>query len=804
LICSFIFCGEFVMRNFRLFKASHGSFANGRHSGANSGFSLIEVLIAVIVLSTGMLALGALQMNLTASGADAKARSRVASLLSSTLDDARANGYDNIATFAATSCVTSAPTALQTAICNAQSDAGVSNLQLAQTSTHYYGLSGANTFTTTAPALTVSNYSDYKQVGLTATWSDAAGTTRLLGASTIASKLGLTSSSTILVQPLVSGGTGGPIVHETNPNLTAGVIPIAVGANTDTASTNPRPQLGVTLPSTTFTTLTYQGDSFNNNATATIQKRVETAVAECACAPAGSNLTNDVFLGTTTFRPTYWNGTSYGAPSVPSPAIAPTFGQKSGVIQNDLCTQCCRDHHDVNSDVVKFDPFTGDLNRYKATVITTGNGNNAITTVTLTKDAFNNPIIAGPSDTYLDACRLIRTDGLWRVAADMNSEQMGLIATTVKGFATSSTPDPASAAAYEDFVIDYLGQRLDNILNSAAVPVANTVFASHGLNDPATIDITTVAGTYRYLHSRGLYLDHLEASALAKLQSVNSSCAAANYPQCLLPYLPFNTINVTELANWSAAPSAKLAVTNGSTACVAGAPIRGCVSGKTTGAATATVVMGHSNSAMASSLAVSPYELNVANQKSDLQTFNVEGSITAQEFFVALTGLSQTSDLSTSNDPSVTWGVSGSSDFCFTQISRIDTDPNPYDCVTTVNLLLPVTVTLGNYNLLANQTVANPCPSGNGTVSQPVLTCNTATGISGLSGNYNATSSVSGYKTTGEQTVISITANGNGTTNLTNNTTLGVVFGPNSSASATYICDPVTHIPAFTTPTTCN
>ena len=44
------------------------------------GFSLIEVLIAVVILATGLLALAALQGSLTRSSAEAKTRGRVAAM----------------------------------------------------------------------------------------------------------------------------------------------------------------------------------------------------------------------------------------------------------------------------------------------------------------------------------------------------------------------------------------------------------------------------------------------------------------------------------------------------------------------------------------------------------------------------------------------------------------------------------------------------------------------------------------------------------------------------------------------------
>jgi prepilin-type N-terminal cleavage/methylation domain-containing protein len=762
---------------------------HSRHRG-HSGFSLIEVLVAVIILSTGLLALAALQINLTSSSADAKARSRIASLLASVIDDERAGGYAGIASFGATACTTSSPTALQTMICTAQNEGGVSGLQLTQTST---------------------TVGTYKNITLTATWTDAAGGSRSLGVNTIASALALgTGGTTLLSQSLTGGGSITPVAHQLNPSNTAGVIPIAVGTNENAAATNPTPNINhFTLPSTTFNVLTYTNGVNDTSSTATIQKRVETTVAECVCQGSGSNPISDTFLNRSTFRPTYWDGLKYSSPVDAS--ITPYSTSVSSVTQDPLCVQCCRDHHDASGDVVKFDPFTGDLARYQ---VKTSSGAVVIPVALKTANGLlattaNPPLVANTSsDKYLDSCRLIRVDGLWRVAADLNAEHTGLVATTAKGFATSAVPDPSSAAAYEDFVIDYLGQKLTQLLSSGSAPVANSVFASHGLNDPTNIDAPTTAGAYRYLHGRGLYLDHLEQAAIDKLNAVNSTCAVADYPTCLLPFLPFNTINVTELATWASSATGILTVTNASTACVANAPIRGCAKGVAVGSATATATMGHSNSAVASSLAINPYELNVSNQQTDSQAFTITGTDTASEFFVALSGLAAVTDLSTSDDPSVSWTVGANSDFCFSNISRTDTNPDPYDCVTTVALALPVTVTLGSYNAVTNQQIANPCPGGLGTWSQPVLTCNTitATSITGTSGSpYVITPTVTGTKTTGEQTALAITATNPGTPNpiVKSAATLNVTFSANGSANGSYTCDVLTNNPTFTTPTSC-
>src|SRR5687768_6971106 len=66
------------------------------HPDASRGFSLLEVLIAVVVLSVGLLALAALQGRLTQASSEAKVRGRVAAMLSARMDALRSGGYGTI------------------------------------------------------------------------------------------------------------------------------------------------------------------------------------------------------------------------------------------------------------------------------------------------------------------------------------------------------------------------------------------------------------------------------------------------------------------------------------------------------------------------------------------------------------------------------------------------------------------------------------------------------------------------------------------------------------------------------------
>ncbi|PKM02654.1 MAG: hypothetical protein CVV17_05405, partial [Gammaproteobacteria bacterium HGW-Gammaproteobacteria-7] len=69
------------------------------YSGSRSrGFSLLEALIAVVVLSTGLLALAALQSAMIRSSVDARIRSSASAAAVAVLEDLRAGGYQAIPT----------------------------------------------------------------------------------------------------------------------------------------------------------------------------------------------------------------------------------------------------------------------------------------------------------------------------------------------------------------------------------------------------------------------------------------------------------------------------------------------------------------------------------------------------------------------------------------------------------------------------------------------------------------------------------------------------------------------------------
>jgi prepilin-type N-terminal cleavage/methylation domain-containing protein len=685
------------------------------------GLSLIEVMIAVLVLSTGLMALAALQGALSRNAADARARSQVAAFVDLVTERYRsAGGGANFASVAATNQVWTADEV--TALSNA---AGVNNVGVGVTATHYAFRGSPPSFqvcdATCAAGLRASD-AQYKEVTVRVGWTDATGAVRSYDATTIMSPRTLTASRTVY-DMATSGGSSAPKnpIVRTNSPVEAGVIPIAIGGGSETAATNPKPEIAgknnnQSVVGTSYEVLTYRNEGSD---TVRIQRRVETKVIGCVCSPNAAP-TGDFF--STPQWPAHWNGERYVVFTPenkgPAPGSTRNTGPATGVVQDELCTDCCRDHHDnvavesddpvvctegysqCNEDIVKFDPFRATHAHFRL-------------------DGSGQLVAAGSTENYLEACRMIRVDGFWRTAADLNLEHLGLLATT--NSARSAIPSETAVKGYEKFVIDFVKGKF----SGGPLVTADRAFDDNGLNAPENIDIRRPAPKdERYMHARGLYIDYLERKAAKKLAEAFAECTKTNKEECVLPFLPFTTINTTELAFWESArivetdpaPNTVLSVASGSSLIFNPLqPTRGRVNAVSsapsgTPSALAVAKLGKSNSGVAIYRAIDPDDdLDLV----DSQKFTLSaGTATGAKFNVVLSGLPQLSDANTSNDPAVAWTVGGDSDDCReTYVNKRDTNPNPYVCNTTSALNTDVLVQVARYNRqrVVSETVSVTC-----------------------------------------------------------------------------------------------
>jgi type IV pilus modification protein PilV len=654
------------------------------------GFSMIDVLIAIVVLATGLLALAALQGAMTRNSADARARSQIAAYAEGVIDQLRSGGYDNIAGATITpsttppTCPTTSTSRANQAYC-AQLAAGVSNLTTTVTSAQYYG-DGVGGFSTVAPT-DLSGVALYKQVNVTTTWTDALGQAgRAVSFDTTVSPVTVDTTNSALINQTFTITTGNtPIVRETNPANTLGVIPIAISSSASAAATNPAPV--VTNTGTTFSTFTYQtaASSYGGNV---INNRVDTKVLQCGCqfggaVTADSNSTLATIL-TPPYRPTYWDGTQYTSPAlVGTLSSTSATGIDSTATQDTDCDVCCRDRNDSSSDpagTIKFDSFSGTTSHYQY------NSSGILTAVT--------------SGTYVEACRLIRVGGVYATATDAHNYFFGMLATdncaaettpaptgcTSSLTASDTVPSSSTETSYGNFVKDYLYNSLSSLSAGTGPWVASTDPVASPANNasnlyngspytlytPANITISLPNTVSRWLYARGLYIDHLETKAVTALTNAIANCGATDttsVENCALPVLPFTTINMTELANWSSSSTAVIHVSD--TAVIGGdesSPKRGNVtvpssqtgSGNPTANAIASVYITNSGlTGVTVNQANSTYDTTTSNILTDQKQFTVSGTSSgggSVYFDVALTGLSWMSAISNSSlDPAVGW-----------------------------------------------------------------------------------------------------------------------------------------------------
>jgi len=548
------------------------------------GFSMIDVLIAIVVLATGLLALGVLQGALVRNSADARARTQIAAYTEGLIDETRAAGYDAFGTVtsvtaSSSACSVSPQSFSQKLQCdeyNAQTYAGASNLTTTISTTEYYG-STAGTWVTPKPAGAGGNDPHFKKVDVTATWTDAQGQSRTLTYNTTVSPVTVTPTDNSLATSNFTLSTSTkPQVREANPANTLGVIPIAISGTSNAAATNPKPV--VTNTGTTFSQYTYNSaaSSYGGNL---ITARIDTKVIQCKCKyiAAGGVVTNDGNLGTILqqpYRPTYWDGYHYLTPAATT-ATSSTTGIDSTATQDADCDLCCRDRNDSSSDAIKFDHFTvtgttPDYSHYK---------------YALSGGSYS---FVASTDSYQQACRMIRKDGAYVTAPDTHNYFFGLLSTdtcSAQGTSAAPTgctsslgfsdtvPSATTESTYASFVKDYLKTNTDQLASTgkpgeaSASPQTGSTGAgkwngSFSLNTPTNTTITLPNAIGRWLYARGLYVDYLETQAQSVLANAKANCTDSDTNNCTLPVLPFTTVNMSELGNTSSSASAVIVVSN--------------------------------------------------------------------------------------------------------------------------------------------------------------------------------------------------------------------------------------------------
>ena len=518
----------------------------------STGVSLIDVMISVAVLATGMLAMAALQASLVRAGAESRTRSQAVAVAEGVLGalrsrvDADVDNYTNLddATWAGivNDATLTAPTQ-GTYRENFTVTADVSRFVLRETTAEcgagnvpcFRDATVADTFDAADP--------EFKQVTATVSWTDAGNQAHSIQLVDVFSSLP-SANSDLLVDRDLSGtprNAAGPSVNIPIPDE-VGIIPIGIGDGRETAATNPKPVIDTRsgVPTTRFDVLTYR----NETTSAQVQRRVENNVLACTCKFGPPIVTDaDADFFTEPVRPSFWNGTRYATPTfaVDDKVTHPQSWGAPDATQSSLCDDCCRDHHDPAGATNKVSPLLTEHEHFG-----------------LDEDG-NVDLDAGPveSGLYAESCRMIRVDGIWRVAADFRLEQMGLLKTTAADGkqAGDPAPDETATSAYENFAKQLVLARSNPPTGPSSLSEAQIegLVDSNGLNAPSKILLTQPTTDIRFLHNRAFYYDFLEKPARDFLAAQIADCSESDVVLCVLPFVPITSLNATELAAWGRA-----------------------------------------------------------------------------------------------------------------------------------------------------------------------------------------------------------------------------------------------------------
>ena len=558
-----------------------------------AGISLIEVLIAVVILSFGMLALASLQAQMFRAGAESKARAAATAFAQGQIEKLRTfrslvSGAGNYSTIATGSFGGSGnPT---------YNVAGVTYYGCIQVRRFRFS-AAANTFsgpTGTLPsfgvnqstgAITCSDLGDpnagssvstsipeFKEITANVGWFDQNGSLKKIQLADTIAAVSPEDSLQLAKSPPESAKGPLFVAKKSAIGAGAGMAPIAVSGNRSEASTNPTPMQFVDSVSsvTSFDVLTFSGTSDPDGVA--INRRISVSAVSCVCQDKGevSSDTNPAF------EPTTWNGKllSYTpAPRKPNGIPVGSYdGSNSDAGVTTICTVCCRDHHDSSKKEsgidknLRFDPYR--------TLETDGShqhygfkkqGQGYVLDTLL-------PVGSQTSNEYVEACRVIRVGGRLEVAVD--SHQSNMIVTALNasktGFEQSNFLD-----RYSGFVKNYSSYAVDNRPSSypvapTSLPAPSTAIASSysDVLEPTPLNYAD-SSVDRKLLSFGLYIDYLTPETI---QAYQCAVAKSNTGACTnlgnrdpLEFIPFYAVNVASLGSWSSTPNENIVKIDGAT-----------------------------------------------------------------------------------------------------------------------------------------------------------------------------------------------------------------------------------------------
>ena len=521
----------------------------------NRGFTLIEVLVGMIIFALGMLALVNLQSSLARNSGDSHSRTVANNIAEELIEGFRifsqietdpggvADAFEDIATG------------------NQVIEVGGINYEVDIVVTDYYS-SRSGTFDGADPGSAAN--AAMKRVELTVTWNTGLGfridettPTSLLDSGSITltdiiSSITSPSGGKVSLVSPESNGYAPPVDY--NPGANPDIISIQLGANKFKESTTPLPDVirSDEFVETRFDVVTYSQDNLG----ATFLRREEFIAVSCEC-----TLRVPVTTGDGALRPTIWGGVEY----TQAEFVYKPYGESANNQQSSFCSLCCRDHHDggTGADDVTADPGRSRYNAFRASDRYYDSG-------LLQGDhehyKRNNlgelALVESDGEVYVEACRLVRKDGFFRVSQDLRQEGLN-------NFPASYLDDESEVSEYSTYVTDAVSQYEEdmgatNLYESSPPNLTAPASMPTPLVFPAstagTASVMQSGGiTEQQLRSRGIYIEYMSDELRTKINCMDlgGEGAACNVPNVTtaLDIIPFYEVQLTWLARWNESPS---------------------------------------------------------------------------------------------------------------------------------------------------------------------------------------------------------------------------------------------------------
>lgn len=466
-----------------------------------SGLSLVEVFVALLVLSVGLIALAKLQVDLVRGGGDARTRAAALALAEQKIEDLRT--FTEMTSSADWSVVASNPNTAMAWSFIADNEGGRIKSGTIQQAGVQYNLSWTSENKTTVGPDNAGSL--YKIVDVTVGWTggDNQPQSVVLSASIPDTVPGLTAlASTDLI-----GNQSGPAVTHiegTRPE----VVSIDVGGGLRRETSRPLPTVKKTADSTmvSFDVVTYH-TNYNN----AVVRREEFVTISCKCTFDGTREARTpakvTLVGSTLLR------------DQPGKLVNKTVGKPADAQQPQLCNICCRDHHDYTEGTThyRYNPESDtDHQHYLKTDLT-------------------KPVTSGDYD---EACRLKRINGVWQVFEDWQLRTLTVMPKS------DLLDGAAKATEYQTAVQNFVSSYAAAKAGSGTVPTSLSFTPSAVAINPGTSQLL----------ARAIYVDSMPQSVTDRISAILNDDSSAN-DATVRALVPFYEVHLTKLADWSAYPN---------------------------------------------------------------------------------------------------------------------------------------------------------------------------------------------------------------------------------------------------------